>query len=233
MGTWGAFFTYTIHVNRLYWQPLSLMTWSTSVFSHPNETRIKSYWNNTNSNTKLNVQTAMAQNTRQFSFKVCTVSLHSKTRQTTALFNWECNNVAQQDKRKCCPYYLTLKIMSKLHVLLSNWNLRNSKTLSPLFFSFKIAINGKGETTTISMMTIMTMIHYLTDPDRTAAYFIRGIYNLNAHYICLIFWPRADTLEGSFRVMAYAAVVAIVFFSVLHSSTSTKQEARQFSLPLF
>ena len=37
MGTWGAFFTYTIHVNRLYWQPLSLMTWSTSVFSHPNE----------------------------------------------------------------------------------------------------------------------------------------------------------------------------------------------------
>ena len=37
------------------------------------------------------------------------------------------------------------------------------------------------------MMTIMTMIHYLTDPDRTAAYFIRGIYNLNAHYICLIF----------------------------------------------
>ena len=34
------------------------------------------------------------------------------------LFNLECNNVAQQVKRKCCLYYLPLKIMSKLHVLI-------------------------------------------------------------------------------------------------------------------
>ena len=127
----------------------------------------------------------MAQNTRQFSFKGCTVSLHSKTRQTTALFNWECNNVAQQVKRKCCPYYLTLKIMSKLHVLLSNWNLRNSKTLSPLFFSFKIAINGKGKTTTISMMTIMTMISLFDRPRSHSGLF----YQRNLQSQCTLYLP--------------------------------------------
>ena len=233
MGTWGAFFTYTVHVNRLYWQPLSLMTWSTSVFSHPNETRIKIYWNNTNSNTKLNVQTAMAQNTRQFSFKGCTVSLHSKTRQTTALFNWECNNVAQQDKRKCCPYYLTLKIMSKLHVLLSNWNLRNSKTLSPLFFSFKIAINGKGETTTISMMTIMTIISLFDRPRSHSGLF----YQRNLQSQCTLYLPDILTpCRYIGRILPCYGICSCCrnrVFSVLHSSTSTKQEARQFSLPFF
>ena len=30
-GTWGTFFIYTIHVSRLYWQPLSLKTYHVGV----------------------------------------------------------------------------------------------------------------------------------------------------------------------------------------------------------
>ena len=65
------------------------------MFSHQNETNIKSYWNDTNLNKKPNVQIAMAQNTEQINFKQdCTVKGKN-------VFNLhlECNNVVQQVKR--------------------------------------------------------------------------------------------------------------------------------------
>ena len=59
----------------------------------------------------------------------------------------------------------------------------------------------------------------MTDRDRTAAFFIRGIYNLNVQKIftCAInavpeiSWLSADTSKGSFGVMAYGAAVTVVF----------------------
>ena len=61
----------------------------------------------------------------------------------------------------------------------------------------------------------------MTDPDHTAAFFIRGIYNLNVQYIftCTvnavpeISWLLADTSKRSFGVIAYEAAVVTVVFS--------------------
>ena len=55
------------------------------------------------------------------------------------LFNLECNNVAQQVKRKCCLYYLTLKIMSKLHVLIK---LKPKELHKPFSFDFFLILNS-------------------------------------------------------------------------------------------
>ena len=59
----------------------------------------------------------------------------------------------------------------------------------------------------------------MTDRDHSAAFFIRGIYNLNVQKIftCAIkavpeiSWLSADTEKGSFGVMAYGAAVTVVF----------------------
>ena len=59
----------------------------------------------------------------------------------------------------------------------------------------------------------------MTDPDHTAAFFIRGIYNLNAQKIFTsainavpeITTLFADTSKGSFGVMAYGVAVTVVF----------------------
>ena len=52
----------------------------------------------------------------------------------------------------------------------------------------------------------------MTDPDHTAAFFIRGIYSVNVQKIftCAIN-AVADTSKGSFGVMAYGAAVTVVF----------------------
>ena len=39
----------------------------------------------------------------------------------TRLFNLQCNNVARQVERKCCPYYLTLRVFKKLRGKCSIW----------------------------------------------------------------------------------------------------------------
>ena len=94
----------------------------------------------------------------------------------------------------CCPYYLTLKIMSKPRVLLSNWNLRNFKNLSRLFcfvFSFKIAINEKGETTTISMMTIMKMISLFYRPrSHSGLFYQRNLQSQGTLYLPMQLTPK-------------------------------------------
>ena len=59
----------------------------------------------------------------------------------------------------------------------------------------------------------------MTDPDHTAAFFIRGIYNVNVQKIftCAInavpeiSLLSADTSKGSFGVIAYGAAVTVVF----------------------
>ena len=56
----------------------------------------------------------------------------------------------------------------------------------------------------------------MTDPDHSAAFFIRGIYSLNIQKIFTwainaeILW-QADTYEGSFGVMACGAADTVVF----------------------
>ena len=93
------------------------------------------------------------------------------------LFNLECNNVVQQVKQKCCLYYLTLKIMSKLHILIK---LKPKKLHKPFqfdFFFFKIAIKEKGKISAIPTMTIMTMISSYDRPRSHSGLFIRGICN--------------------------------------------------------
>ena len=70
-------------------------------------------------------------------------------RRNMTLFNLECNNVAQQVKRKCCLYYLTLKIMPKLYILIKLKPKELHKPFSFDFFPFKIAIKEKGKISAI------------------------------------------------------------------------------------
>ena len=151
----------------------------------------------------------------------------------------EYNNVAQQVKRKCCPYYLTLKIMSNLHVLLSNWNQTTSTNLSGLIFFFsKIAINEKGEINAIPMMTIMNMISPFDRPQLHSGHF----YQRNLRSQCTVYLPVQLTpkYSGPLQihrkdplVLWHLELLSQLCFSVAHSLTSEKQEVLLFSLSFF
>ena len=123
--------------------------------------------NNTHLNTKSNVQTVMVQNAWQLNFKGCNVNLQTE--------NDAFQLGMQQIKRKCCLYYLTLKIMSKLHVLIKLKPKELHKPFSLDFFFFKIAIKEKGKISAIPMMTIMTMISSYDKPRSHSGLFIRRI----------------------------------------------------------
>ena len=67
----------------------------------------------------------------------------------------------------------------------------------------------------ISMMTIMTRLHHLIDPDCRGAFSSEGsTISMYSIFTCAInaeiLW-RADTSEGSFGVVAYEAAVTVVF----------------------
>ena len=147
----------------------------------------------------------------------------------------------QQVKRKCCRYYLTLKIMSNLHVLLSNWNQRTSTNLSGLIFFFsKIAINEKGEINAIPMMTIMNMISPFDRPQLHSGHF----YQRNLQSQWTLYLPVQLTpfqkYPGSLQihrkdplVLWHLELLSQLCFSVAHSLTSEKQEVLLFSLSFF
>ena len=145
----------------------------------------------------------------------------------------------QQVKRKCCPYYLTLKIMSNLHMLLSNWNQKTSTNLSGLMFFFsKIAINEKGEINTIPMMTIMNMISPFDRPQLHSGHF----YRTNLQSQCTLYLPVQLTpkYSGPLQihrkdplVLWHWELLSQLSFSVAHSLTSEKQEVLLFSLSFF
>ena len=59
-------------------------------------------------------------------------------RREMTLFNLECNNV----KRKCCLYYLTLKIMSKPHILIK---LKPKELHKPFLFDFFLQNSYQGK----------------------------------------------------------------------------------------
>ena len=67
----------------------------------------------------------MVQNAWQLNFKGCNVNLQTE--------NDAFQLGMQQIKRKCCLYYLTLKIMSKLHVLIK---LKPKELHKPFSFDF-------------------------------------------------------------------------------------------------
>ena len=86
---------------------------------------------------------------------------------------------------------------------------------------FKIAINKKGETTAISMMTIMTMISPFDRPrlhrglasafsSEESTISMYSIFTCAINAVPEISW-LADTSEGSFGVVAYEAAVTVVF----------------------
>ena len=147
------------------------------------------------------------------------------------LFNLECNNVAQQIKRKCCLYYLTLKITSKLHVLIKLKPKELHKPFSLDFFFFKIAIKEKGKISAIPMMTIMTMISSYDKPRSHSGLFIRRIW-MYRRYLPLQLTPF-QKYPGSLQihkkdplVLWHMKLPLQLCFPVAHSFTSAKQEAR-------
>ena len=167
---------------------------------------------------------------------ICTLKLEGQKR----FWTWNAtNNVVQQVKRTFCPYYLTLKIMSNLHVLLSNWNQRTSTNLSGLIFFFsKIAINEKGEINAIPIMTVMNMISPFDRPQLHRGDF----YQRNLLFQCTLYLPVQLTPKYSGLlqihrkdplVLWHLELLSQLCFSVAHSLTSEKQEMLLFSLSFF
>ena len=136
--------------------------------------------------------------------------------------------------------YLTLKIMSNLHVLLSNWNQTSSTNLSGLIFFFsKIAINVKGEINAIPLMTIMNMISPF-ELQLHSGHFCQR--NLQAQ--CTLYLPVQLTpfqgYPGSLQihrkdplVLWHLELLSQLCISVAHSLMSEKQEVLLFSLSFF
>ena len=89
--------------------------------------------NNTHLNTESKVQTVMVQNARQFNFKGCNVKLQTENDAFHMISTWD----ATMFRNKLSLYYLTLKIMSKLHVLIKLKPKELHKPFSFDFFSLK------------------------------------------------------------------------------------------------
>ena len=106
------------------------------------------------------------------------------------------------------------------------------------FLSFKIAINEKGDTTTVSMMTIMTIISPFDRPrSHSGVFYHRNLQSQCTVYLPVQLTPKYSDLLQIHRkdplVLWHVEPLSQLCLFVAHSLTSAKQEVLLFSLSFF